>query len=63
MITNSSDESGGDSSFRCRCEMPAGRERVLGIVLKHESLPGVKEVGGHDRDKQYFLSTYYSSTL
>ena len=63
-----------DRSFRCKCEMrvPRGesglqvfcwRERVSGILLKRESLPGANEVGGHDRGKHYLLSTYYSSTL
>ena len=52
-----------DRSFRCKCEMHARRERVSGILLKRESLPGANEVGGHDRGKHYLLSTYYSSTL
>ena len=52
-----------DRSFRCKCEMRARRERVSGILLKRESLPGSDEVGGHDRGKHYVLSTYYSSTL
>ena len=47
----------------CKCEMHARRERVSGILLKHESLPGANEVGGHDRGKHYLLSMYYSSTL
>ena len=51
-----------DRPFRCKCEMHARRERVSGILLKRESLPGANEVGGHDRGKHY-LSTYYSSTL
>ena len=50
-------------SFRCKCEMHARRERFSGILLKRESLPGAKVVGGHDRGKHYLLSTYYSSTL
>ena len=52
-----------DRSFRCKCEMHARRERVSGFLLKRESLPGAKEVGGHDRGKHFLLSTYYSSTL
>ena len=44
-------------------QMRARRERVSGILLKRESLPGSDEVGGHDRDKHYLLSPYYSSTL
>ena len=38
-------------------------ERVSGITLKRESLPGANEVGGHDRGKHYLLSTKYSSTV
>ena len=50
-----------DRSFRFKCEMRARRERVSGILLKRESLPGANEVGGHDRGKHYLLSTYYST--
>ena len=32
-----------------------GAERVSGILLKPESLPGANEVGGHDRGKHYVL--------
>ena len=42
------------------------RERVSGILLERESLPGANEVGGHDRGNHYLLSMYYlvySSTL
>ena len=52
-----------DRSFRCKCEMHARGERVSGILLKRESLPGANEVVRHDRGKNYLLSTYYSSTL
>ena len=52
-----------DRSFRCKCEMRARRERVSGILLKRESLPGANEVIGHDRGNHCLLSTYYSSTL
>ena len=52
-----------DRSFRCKCEIHARRERVLGILLKHESLPGAKEFGGHDRGKHYLSSTYYTAAL
>ena len=44
------------NAFKCA-------ERVLGVLLKRESLPGANEVGGHDRCKNYLLSTYYSRTL
>ena len=52
-----------DRSFRYKCEMHARRERVSGILLKLESLPGANEVSGHDRGKHYLLSTYDGSTL
>ena len=52
-----------DRLFRCKCEVRARRERVSSILLKRESLPGANEVGVHDRDKHYLLSTYYSITL
>ena len=63
-----------DRSFRCKCEMRASRgesafqvfcwrERVSGILLKRESLPGAHEVGGHDSGSHYLLSVLYSSTL
>ena len=38
-----------DRSLRCKCEMHARGERISGILLKRESLPGANEVGGHDR--------------
>ena len=38
-----------DRSFRCKCEMRARRERVSGILLKRESLPGANEVGARSR--------------
>ena len=49
--------------FHCKGEMRARRERVSGILLKPETLPGANEVGGHDRGKNYLLATYYSITL
>ena len=48
-----------DRSFRCKCEMRARRERVSGILLKRESLPGANEVGGHDRGVHYLLSQHF----
>ena len=38
-------------------------ERVSGILLRCEFLPGANEVAGHDRGRHYLLSTYYSSTV
>ena len=52
-----------DRSFRCKFEMHARRERVSGILLKRESLPGANKIGRHDRRKYYMWSTYHDSTL
>ena len=52
-----------DRPFRCKCEMHERRERVSGILLKRESLPGANKIGRHDRRKYYMWSTYHDSTL
>ena len=52
-----------DRSFRFKGEMHARRERVLGNLLKRESLSGANEDGGHVRCKHYLFSAYYSSTM
>ena len=48
-----------DRLFRFKCEVHERGQRISGILLKRESLPGANEVGGHDRGKHYVLSTRY----
>ena len=49
---NPSDERAA-GRFVATAEYGRGAERASGILLKHESLPGANEVGGHDRGKHY----------
>ena len=64
VIKNPSDEKCGETArFVAKWNACECTERVSGILLTCESLPGANEVGGHDRGKHYVLSTYYSSTL
>ena len=62
MIKNPIDEKCGETVrfVANACECP---ERVSGFLLKRDPLPGSNEVGGHDRGKNYLLSTSYRSTL
>ena len=37
--------------FVANAKCVRGAERVSGVLLKYESLPGANEVGGHDRSE------------